>query len=267
MNGSPDLVQSMSSALFSCQAPADTAIQVVICPPLPLLSYVRQYCPGWIQLGAQQVSSRPKHGAHTGEVSATILKHALVDWVIIGHSERRNLTPEQDDNPVIIQEKMKTCLDEDIGVIYCIGESLPIRQSNTLWPHLCNQLSSVLTPSFIQDIISSTISTKPFHQKLVIAYEPIWAIGTGIVATPDQIQEVHQQIRQWIITFFPQSLASKIRILYGGSVNSKICASIHEIPNVDGFLVGGASILPGEFVSILTMCNKDLHPHVTNDTQ
>lgn len=238
MNGSIDLVNTISSSLDSLEKDIHVmpSFKVIVFPPTPFLIPARHQFPQWIQLGAQITSSKSEEGAYTGEVSSTILKSLQVEWVIVGHSERRQYF---DENEETIKAKIKSCFDANINVIYCIGESLRIRESNQIYEHLDNQLESVLV-SLI----------KGNESKIVIAYEPIWAIGTGIVAKSHQIQEALQHIMKWLKRFFPFTY-QYISIIYGGSVNAKNCIELANIPELDGFLVGGASISQ-DFCTIIT---------------
>lgn len=238
MNGSIDLVNIISSSIDSLSQDNHTisSLKIIVFPPTPFLIPARQQFPQWIQLGAQNTSCKSGEGAYTGEVSNTILKSLQVEWVIVGHSERRQYF---DENEETIKAKLKSCFDANINVIYCIGEPLRIRESNQTYEYLDNQLESTLT-----------FLLKGNESKIVIAYEPIWAIGTGIVAKPHQIQEALQHIMKWLKKSFP-STHQHISIIYGGSVNGKNCNELVNIPELDGFLVGGASISQ-DFSTIIT---------------
>lgn len=175
-----------------------------------------------------------KKGAFTGEISPEMLKDVNVEYVIIGHSERRKYFFENDN---VINKKIDACIKEGLKVILCIGETLEQRQKNKTTEILKAQLTDGLAA------ISSP-------QSLTIAYEPVWAIGTGIVATEDQIKEAHSFIRVQLIEIFGQ-IATNIRILYGGSVTPENIRNIIKIDNVDGVLVGGASLDPIKFAEIV----------------
>ncbi|GAB6182587.1 triose-phosphate isomerase [Thermodesulfovibrio hydrogeniphilus] len=173
-------------------------------------------------------------GAYTGEVSPMMLKDMGVDYVIIGHSERRKYFYETDE---IINKKIKACIGQNLKVIFCIGETIEERKSNKTFEVLKRQ---------IQNGVEGIDTLEP----IVIAYEPVWAIGTGVVATEEQIKETHAFIREKLGNLYG-SESDKIRILYGGSVTPENIKSIMAIDNVDGVLVGGASLDPIKFAKIV----------------
>lgn len=159
-----------------------------------------------------------------------------VKWVILGHSERRHIIKESDD---LIAEKTKYAISKGLPVIYCIGEQLEEREAgNTL--NVCARQ---------MDALKSKLSKEDWGN-VVIAYEPVWAIGTGKVATPEQAQEVHASVRSWVEKNIGSDTAAMIRIIYGGSVNAGNCKELAKKEDIDGFLVGGASLKP-EFVDII----------------
>lgn len=254
MNGTGELVHALGEALSQ---EGDLGVQVAICPPMPYILMGRNVFPGWVNLGAQNVSGKTGVGAWTGEVSSQILKSSLVDWVIVGHSERRQGFKEQDDDPFILGDKIKSCWDAKIGVIYCIGESLEIRKNGETWTKLKGQLEAVFTAEMIEKLASGGVDR--VKDSLVIAYEPIWAIGTGVVATPEQVEDVHKQIRDWLKCAMKPDLSDQIRILYGGSVSSKTCTALAGLENVQGFLVGGASLSPADFIAIIRSAQVKTH--------
>jgi len=159
-----------------------------------------------------------------------------IPWVILGHSERRQLCGETNE---IVAEKAAYAISKNVRVIGCIGETLEERESGALWDILSTQMESY----------KSTVTD---WDKMVIAYEPIWAIGTGVVATPEQAQEVHAFLRKWVSDNLGANVAATLRILYGGSVNADNCADLSGREDIDGFLVGGASLKGESFVQI---CN------------
>lgn len=162
------------------------------------------------------------------------LKDSNITWTLLGHSERRVIL--QEDN-VFVANKTKAALDGGIGVILCVGESLEQRENNKTIEVVTSQLSAV------KDKVSD-------WSRIVIAYEPIWAIGTGKVASTQQAQEVHAAIRDWLKTEVSEKAAEATRIIYGGSVSEKNCKDLAKQPDIDGFLVGGASLKPA-FVDII----------------
>lgn len=182
-----------------------------------------------IEVAAQNVFDKP-NGAFTGEISVEQLKDSNITWTILGHSERRTILKETDE---FVAQKCKTALDGGIGVILCCGESLEQREQGTTTDVVVKQLQAV------NDVIG-----KDAWSKVVIAYEPIWAIGTGKVATTEQAQEVHAAIRKWLAESVSKEAAENTRIIYGGSVSDKNCADLSKQPDIDGFLVGGASLKP-----------------------
>uniref|UniRef100_A0A7S0VJ32 Triosephosphate isomerase n=1 Tax=Hemiselmis tepida TaxID=464990 RepID=A0A7S0VJ32_9CRYP len=172
------------------------------------------------------------NGAFTGECSADQIKDIGCQWVILGHSERRQYFKEDDD---LLKTKLEYALSKGLKVMYCIGESLQEREAGKTLDVCKTQLEKV------KDVLKA--------DTCVIAYEPIWAIGTGVTATPEQAQETHKQIRDWIATTHAD-LAANIRIQYGGSANAANAPTLSACPDIDGFLVGGASLKP-EFADII----------------
>lgn len=186
-----------------------------------------------IKVGAQNVFYENK-GAYTGEVSPVMLKDLNVDYVIIGHSERRKYFHETDE---IINLKIKATMSENLNVIFCIGETLEERESEKTFDVLKKQ-------------IEKGLENIEKYDSLVLAYEPVWAIGTGKVASELQIEEAHAFIRNRLKDIYSDK-ADRIRILYGGSVSPENIHSIMNIANVDGVLVGGASLDPEKFLKII----------------
>ena len=178
-------------------------------------------------MASQNVFDKP-NGAFTGEISVDQLKDSGITWTILGHSERRVLLNEDDG---FVATKTKAALDGGLGVILCCGESLEQREKGVTVQHVTSQLKAVADK--VKD-----------WSKIVVAYEPIWAIGTGKVATVEQAQEVHKAIREWLASDVSAEAAEKTRILYGGSVSAKNCKDLAKQPDIDGFLVGGASLKP-----------------------
>jgi triosephosphate isomerase len=168
------------------------------------------------------------NGAFTGEISVDQLKDSKISWTLIGHSERRVILQENDE---FVANKTKAALDGGIGVILCCGESLEQREDGKTIELVTSQLRAV------KEKVSD-------WSKIVIAYEPIWAIGTGKVASTEQAQEVHAAIRAWLKKEVSEKAAEETRIIYGGSVTEKNCKDLSQQPDIDGFLVGGASLKP-----------------------
>ncbi|XP_021894607.1 triosephosphate isomerase, cytosolic isoform X2 [Carica papaya] len=175
-----------------------------------------------------------KGGAFTGEISAEMLVNLGIPWVILGHSERRSLLKESDE---FVGDKVSYALSQGLKVIACVGETLEQRESGSTMAVVAAQTKA------ISDKVSNWTN-------VVLAYEPVWAIGTGKVATPAQAQEVHSDLRKWLKDNVSAEVAESTRIIYGGSVNGANCKELAAQPDVDGFLVGGASLKP-EFIDII----------------
>lgn len=232
MNGVADSIKTIVNNINS--AKRDPSTEVVIAPPTIYLTLTRELVDPSVAVAAQNVYDKP-NGAFTGEVSVEHLKDAKIDWTIVGHSERRVLLREDDD---FVARKTKAAIDAGLSVILCIGESLEEREANKTIDVVTRQLTAV-----------ANVLSKEQWAKVVIAYEPIWAIGTGKVATTAQAQEVHAAIRKWLATI-SGDVAENTRIIYGGSVSEKNCRELAKENDVDGFLVGGASLKPA-FVEII----------------
>ncbi|KAF2627296.1 Triosephosphate isomerase [Macroventuria anomochaeta] len=231
MNGSIESIKKIVQNLND--AKLDPNAEVVIAPPALYLLLTREHLRKGIEVAAQNVYDKP-NGAFTGEISAEQLKDSGITWTILGHSERRTILQEDD---AFIANKTKAALDGGISVILCCGESLEQREAGTTVDVVTKQLKAVADK--VKD-----------WSKIVVAYEPIWAIGTGKVATTEQAQEVHAAIREWLKKEVSSEAAEKTRILYGGSVNEKNCGELAKQADIDGFLVGGASLKPA-FVDII----------------
>ncbi|KAK3379791.1 Triosephosphate isomerase, partial [Lasiosphaeria ovina] len=224
-NGTIESVKSIVKNLND--AKLDSNVDVVIAPPALYLLLVREHLKPGLEVAAQNVFDKP-NGAYTGEISVSQLKDSNINWTILGHSERRTILGESDE---VVASKTKVATEGGIGVIWCCGESLEERESGKTISVIEKQLAAV----------SAKIGD---WSKVVIAYEPIWAIGTGKVATVQQAQEVHASIRSWLKANVSEDVAKQTRILYGGSVNGKNCKELAKEEDIDGFLVGGASLKP-----------------------
>ena len=211
-------------------------VDIVIAPPFPALSaVVEATANSRIGVAAQNVHTEP-HGAFTGEVSLGMLQGSGVTLVIIGHSERRQLFGETDAG---VHAKTRATLDAGLTPIVCVGETLEEREANRTFDVLDRQVRNGLA------------GLSPEHvARLVVAYEPVWAIGTGRNATPDQANEAHRHIRQQLVSQFGDTAAA-CRIIYGGSVKPGNVATLSAQPHVDGALVGGASLDPESFAEIV----------------
>ena len=231
MNGSKSSIKEIVDNLNN--ADLDKNAEVVVSPPALYLPLVRDTLRKDIEVAAQNVYDKP-NGAFTGEISVSQLKDSEINWAILGHSERRTILGESDE---VISSKTKYATENGLKVIWCCGESLETREAGK-------------TIEFVSAQIKSLQSQVSDWSNIVIAYEPIWAIGTGKVATTEQAQEVHKAIREWLAKNVNQQVADETRILYGGSVNEKNCGELSKQPDIDGFLVGGASLKPA-FVDII----------------
>jgi triosephosphate isomerase len=211
---------------------------IVLCPPFTALVEAGQQLtevPN-IRLGAQNVHQKVS-GAYTGEISATMLRDLYVRYVIIGHSERRQYFGETN---ALINEKIKAAIEASLKPIVCIGETLQERESN--------QWKKVLSTQVKESLVG--LEAKDFAET-VLAYEPVWAIGTGKTATPAQAQETHHYIREVISTTFGEAIADKLRIQYGGSVKAENAKELLNQADIDGALVGGASLDARGFAAII----------------
>jgi len=214
----------------------DIKTEVLVCPPFTNIQAVAGAIDGTnIKLGAQNCEHRPE-GAYTGEISVQMLKSVGCEYVIIGHSERRTHYDETDEN---INLKAKAALAGGLTPIVCIGETLDERTEGDTYKILVHQICKAF-----DDISESNIA------KMVLAYEPVWAIGTGVSATTEQADEAHRWIRNYIKVNYGNE-ASEIRILYGGSMNEKNSAELLSLPDIDGGLIGGASLKSGSFLTII----------------
>lgn len=214
------------------------AVEIVIFPPFTDIRSIQTLIDGdrlRLLYGAQDISPA-ESGAHTGDVSASMLTKLGCSYVIIGHSERRANHSESDQ---LINRKIKAALAHEIKPILCVGETLEVREAGSHIEHVMSQLRNALKGFH-----------KPDLKKIVIAYEPVWAIGTGKTATPEDAQEVCQQIRNEISKIGTDEIAQNCRILYGGSVKSINTLDIMKESDIDGALVGGASLDPEEFARI-----------------
>ena len=214
----------------------DTKADVIVCPPFTSLSEVSSLLKGTqIKLGAQNMYYE-ESGAYTGEVSADMLKSVGCEYVILGHSERRVIFNEPDG---LINKKIKTALAKGLKPIFCIGELLEQREKGETMQVVSRQVEKGL----------AGVSTEQM-KNVIIAYEPVWAIGTGKTASPDQAQEMHAFIRSLILKKYGNELADKLPILYGGSCKPDNAAEIFRQPDVDGGLIGGASLKASDFLAI-----------------
>lgn len=231
MNGDKKSIDHICD--FLKKGPLDKNVEVVVAVPAVYLEYVKAKLPSGVHCAAQNCYKEPK-GAFTGEISPAMLKDVGIEWVVLGHSERRNIFGESDE---LIAEKCGHALDNGLSIILCVGEKLEEREKGHTEQVVVRQLAACAKK--IKD-----------WKKVVIAYEPVWAIGTGKTATPAQAQEVHAQIRNWLKEKVKPDVADATRILYGGSVSADNCRDLAKQHDIDGSLVGGASLKP-DFVKIV----------------
>ncbi len=212
-------------------------VEVVICTPFPYVELATDLAQGTnLRAGAQNVSQFDE-GAYTGEVSAGMLESMETDFCIVGHSERRKYFNEEGEQ---LAGKINRLLEKNIIPIFCCGEVLPQREKNEHFTVVENQIREALFHL-----------TPDQFEKIVIAYEPVWAIGTGRNATPAQAQEMHAFIRRVIREKFGEDIAENLSILYGGSCNPKNAKSLFANPDVDGGLIGGASLKADDFFKVI----------------
>ncbi|KAJ3135766.1 triosephosphate isomerase [Physocladia obscura] len=234
MNASKQLVNTLVSNLNAAEWNTDE-IEVVIAPPAPYLDLVRSLAKPEVYVSAQNIYFEKK-GAFTGEISSEFLKDLGITWTILGHSERREIFKESDE---VTAKKVAYALGEGLSVIACVGEKLEEREANQTAAVVFRQLAAIATVLKPED-----------WTHVVVAYEPVWAIGTGKVASPQQAQDVHAEIRTWLRDNVSEAVAEQTRILYGGSVSAKNSADLQTQIDIDGFLIGGAS-LTGDFITII----------------
>lgn len=229
------LVQKLAFSLTEKQL---SDVEVVVLPPFTSIRSVQTLIDGdklLIGYGAQDISAY-QSGAYTGEVSGPMLVKLGCQYVVVGHSERRQYHHEDD---ALVNAKVKAALGNEITPILCVGEGLDVREAGGHIAHCVSQLDGGLAGLTAEQV-----------EKIVIAYEPIWAIGTGKTATPEDAQEVIGALRVRLGELYPGATAERVRILYGGSVKSSNIAAIMAKPDIDGGLVGGASLDADEFAAI-----------------
>ncbi|VFQ99414.1 unnamed protein product [Cuscuta campestris] len=232
-NGTSEEVKKIVSTLNAGEVPPQDVVEVVVSPPFVFLPLAKSSLRPDFLVAAQNCWIK-KGGAFTGEISAEMLVNLDIPWVILGHSERRLILGESNE---FVGDKVAYALSQGLKVIACVGETLEQREAGTTMDVVAAQTKA------IADKVSD-------WSKVVIAYEPVWAIGTGKVATPAQAQEVHAELRKWLESNVSSEVASSTRIIYGGSVSGANCKELAAKPDVDGFLVGGASLKP-EFIDII----------------
>ncbi|MCH2213580.1 MAG: triose-phosphate isomerase [Flavobacteriales bacterium] len=229
--------KNLLQALVDRSNEIPSGVDVMVAPPSLYLSEMAGSANDSVLVGSQDVSSQQNDGAFTGEFSAAMLASAGVKYAIIGHSERRQYHGETDD---LIREKIAACVVAGISPVYCCGEVLEERVSGDHVEVVSGQVTTALT-GFTADELSD----------LVVAYEPVWAIGTGKTATAAQAQEMHAEIRNVLGELFNADFGNSIRILYGGSAKPANAKELFSQPDVDGGLIGGASLRADDFLAVV----------------
>ena len=233
MNASKESVNSLIEGILSGMS--DVSSDVIVCAPFPYLSQVESLIINSdLMLGAQNLNVNLK-GAFTGEVSADMIKDFGAQHVIVGHSERRSLYGE---TSTVVAEKTKAAIDAGLTPLLCVGESLEERESGRTEAVVAEQLNAVI----------SLLGIDAFDG-IIIAYEPVWAIGTGLTASPEQAQSVHLFIRK-LLADSSERVAQKTPILYGGSMNASNAADLISCADIDGGLIGGAALKADDFLQI-----------------
>ena len=233
MNASKDSVKSLIGGILSGMEGVNS--EVLVCVPFPYLSQVELLIEGSnLKLGAQNININAS-GAFTGEMSADMIKDFGVKHVIIGHSERRSLYGETSS---VVAKKTKAALDAGMTPLLCVGESLEHRNSGKTEAVVEEQINAVI----------ELLGIDSFHN-IIVAYEPVWAIGTGMTATPEQAQAVHLFIRK-LLGESSENIAQKTPILYGGSMNAGNAVELISCPDIDGGLIGGAALKAEDFLQI-----------------
>ncbi len=233
MNASKESVNKLVMGILSGMS--NVSSEVVICAPFPYLSQVEALIThSQVRLGAQNLNTNMS-GPFTGEVSADMIKDFGAQHVIVGHSERRSFYGETN---TIVAEKVKTALDSDLIPLFCVGETLEQREAGETESVVAAQINTVADLVGIDAFLN-----------IVVAYEPVWAIGTGVTASPEQAQEVHAFIRQ-LLANNNYDVAQQTPILYGGSMNAANAKELIACADIDGGLIGGASLKPEDFLQI-----------------
>ena len=234
MNGSNAANAELVDGIIAGMPQSDT-VELLICPPFPYLGAIAAKLPGTgVALGAQNVSQH-EAGAYTGETAPSMLIDVGCKYVLVGHSERRAIMGESSET---VAAKFQAAQDAGLIPVLCVGETQAERESKQTEAVVDEQLNAVIEGSGIEAL-----------QNAVIAYEPVWAIGTGLTATPEQAQDVHRHIRT-VLAGRIQDVADGIRILYGGSVKGDNAAGLFSKPDIDGGLIGGASLKSADFLAI-----------------
>ncbi len=233
---------ALAAEMAAVAKTGEPGVEVLVCPPYPYLLPVADALKGSaVSLGAQDVYFEAP-GAFTGAVAVEMLKDCGCQYVILGHSERRHVMGETDE---VINRKVRAALRGGLKVILCVGELLKEREGGLTEKVLDTQMQGGLADVSEQDA-----------GQIVIAYEPVWAIGTGVTATPEQAESAHEHLRKWLTSRYNATFSGQMQILYGGSVKADNAESLLGQSNVDGALVGGASLKAASFVPIIEAARK-----------
>ncbi|MBO6587144.1 MAG: triose-phosphate isomerase [Gracilimonas sp.] len=242
MNCGPYDAAELLEGLKEKKAEVDENVDVLVCPPFVSIGMAVNYLHDTdIQVGAQNLHFE-ENGAYTGEVSGSMIAESGCNYVIIGHSERRQYFGETDKT---VNKRSHKALEHKLAPIICVGESLDQRKSGEHYDLVKNQVTAALFDISEEDVLD-----------VVIAYEPIWAIGTGETASPEQAQEMHEHIRKVIAELYSEDTADRINILYGGSMKPANTKELLNQPDVDGGLIGGASLDAESFSEIITIAEE-----------
>lgn len=242
MNTNRSAGVALAGELAAVAPQTEEGVEVLVCPPYPYLIPVGEKLSGSaVHLGAQDVYFEAP-GAFTGEVAVEMLKDCGCRYVILGHSERRHVMGETD---AVINRKVRAAISGSLTAVLCVGELLSERQSGQTEEVLDRQMEGGL--SGVSEAEAASV---------VVAYEPVWAIGTGVTATPEQAESAHEHLRKWLARRYTPAFSEKVRILYGGSVKADNAETLLSQPNVDGALVGGASLKAASFVPIIEAARK-----------
>lgn len=242
-NGTVASVKQMAEVLNKA-GPFSANSEVVIAAPSLHLHALKGIIRPDIAVSAEDVGFKKGYGAYTGEISAEMLKDSNINWCLTGHSERRVGFGFPGEPSSVVGVKTVNAIEAGLSVIVCIGEQLSDRQAGNTMKVCAEQL----------DAVKAALKDDKPWKKVVLAYEPVWAIGTGVTASPAQAQETHAEIRAWLTKHVSAQVAKETRIIYGGSATASNCNELYSQPDINGFLVGGAS-LKAEFVNIIN-CTK-----------
>lgn len=242
MNAGPTEAEELATGIAKAREGKESSNEILVCPPAISIPVVVEALKNTqVQVGAQNVYTED-NGAFTGEISTSMVKDAGCNYVIVGHSERREYFREDDE---FVAQKAKKALDDGLHVIVCVGEKLDERKDNRHEVVVKTQIGEVLKHVDSDDA-----------DRFVIAYEPVWAIGTGETATPEQAQEMHKHIRSLVAAQWSDEAAETIRILYGGSMKPANAEELLSQKDVDGGLIGGASLKADSFSEIVDIAES-----------